>query len=101
MYRVYYVRKENMLCTNRDNTARTYDAQAAAATERGPGGIEAPRHRLKAVQDSAGPAPSVTHKTPERSNRVFNWLVVAGLVVLIALLAAVMLNAAINVEVLP
>jgi hypothetical protein len=56
---------------------------------------------LAAVQDSAGPAPVVTHESPERSNRVFNWLVGAGLVILVALLAAVMLNAGINVEVLP
>lgn len=73
----------------------------AAIPERGPGGVEAPRPQLTAVQGSPGPAPQVAHEVADRSNRVFNRLVGAGLAILVVLLAAVMFKAGINVEVLP
>jgi hypothetical protein len=77
------------------------DPYMAATPERSPGGIEAPRSRLTAVRDSPVPAPLVAHDSADRSNRFFNRLVGVGLAVLVVLLAALMLNAGINVEVLP
>lgn len=90
-----------MRCTDQDNVARSYDPQMAATPEHGPGGIEVSRpHHLTAVQDSPAPAPRVARESADRSDRVFNRLVGAGLAILVLLLAAVMLNAGINVEVL-
>lgn len=90
-----------MPCSSQDSTARTYDPPMAAAPERSPGRIEAPRPQLTAVRDSAVPTPLAAQESADRSNRLFSRLVVAGLAVLVLLLAAVMLNAGINVEVLP
>ena len=56
---------------------------------------------MMAVRDFADPAPQTTRAPGERSNRVFNWSIGAGLVVLVVLLAAVMVNAGMNIEILP
>lgn len=90
-----------MPCTHQDNTARSYDPRRANTPERSPGEIEAPRPQLTAVQDPVVPAPSFAHEAADRSNRVFNRLVGAGLLLLVALLAAMLFNAGINIEVLP
>lgn len=86
---------------NQYNTARAYDPHMAVTSERSSAGMEAPRPQLTAVQDSPAPAPSVAQESADRSNRVFNRLIGVGLAVLVLLLAAVMLNAGTNVEVLP
>lgn len=89
-----------MPCTNQDAAARAYDPPMATTAERRPGGTEAPHPRLTAVQDSPVQAPLVAREFAGRSNRVFNRLVAVGLTILVVLLAAVMLNAGVNVEVL-
>lgn len=89
-----------MRCTDQDNVARSYDPQMAATPKHSPGGMEASRPHLTAVQDSPAAAPLVARESADRSDRVFNRLVGAGLAILVLLLAAVMLNAGINVEVL-
>lgn len=91
--------EEMMHCTNQDNTARAYGPCMAATPERGPGGTEARRRQLTAVQPPAVPAPLAARESADRSNRVFNRLVGAGLAILVVFLAAVLLNAGINVEV--
>ena len=90
-----------MLCTNKDTTAHAFDAQVVAAPERSTPGIGAPRQRLTVVPNITAPAPLVPPPPIEQSNRIFNWSIGVGLAILVALLTAVLLNAGINVEVLP
>ena len=90
-----------MLCTNKDNSARAYVAQVAAAPEPSTGIIETRRQKLTAVHTVASPDPTPPPAPIAPSNRVYNWSVGVGLAILIALLAAVLWNAGINVEVLP
>lgn len=96
-----HTREETMRCTSQDNTARAFDPQVAARPDRSPGGHEVSRRQLTAVQAPPGPTPLVARESTDRSNRVFNRLVGLGLSILVLLLAAVLLYAGINVEVLP
>lgn len=89
-----------MSCTQIDNRARACDEHVVQAPIH-PADTETPRSNPTAVQDSTDPTPMVNHASREQSNRILNWPVGAGLAILIVVLAAVMLHAASNVEVLP
>lgn len=91
--------------TQLDNAARVNAAQPAVELEAAPGSGEVPPPRLSVVQ-ATDSVRSVDHTPLERphaarTNQVFAWGVGAGLVILILLLAVIMFNAGINVEVLP
>lgn len=95
-----------MHSSEQDNTARVREAPAVVANEESNAASEASPPKLSAVPSTLNPVRRVADAAaarpdPARSNRVFGWCVGAGLLLLVALLAVVMFNAGVNVEVLP
>jgi hypothetical protein len=100
-----HVQEEIMHRTQLDNAARANAAQPDVELEAAHGSSEVPTPKLLVVQstDSVRSVDQTPLDRPDaaQTNQVFAWGVGAGLVILILLLAVIMFNAGINVEVLP
>ena len=83
------------------NTARVYDADENTVSELDAAAHQALHQQLSAVEEQPIPDPIIARTNVQPSNRMFVWMVGGGLVMLIALLAAVLFNAGVNVQVLP